>query len=177
MFVRTSPQQSGRQREGDYQLLGMQKALLAFGVNCSAVFRAPGLDGRSVCKKLREAIEFAEFRSLPVLAHDWERLCHDPHKLEAYPVDFVSVLPLVSSDELPSLRKLAFNQLFPDRKGGRPPEEYPVQRIIQLRQLSGMSYRDIAKMTGVSKTSVERICSGETVPKHPREVYGSIVAE
>jgi hypothetical protein len=163
-IVRTSPQQDGQQREGEYQQLGMQEVIKERGLFIAEPFHAPGVDGRFVYDQLADAIAMAERIGVPILAHDWERFCHHPHKLKGYPVSFVTVLPLAPSHELPGLRKRAFNRLFPSRKGGRPRANIDIAAIKEWERL-GMSYRDIAKLTGVPKSTVERL--SQKCPKTP----------
>jgi hypothetical protein len=163
-IVRTSPQQHGPQREGEYQQLGMQEVIRERGLFIAEQFQAIGVDGRFVYDQLADAIALAERIGVPILAHDWERLSHYPHKLKDYPVSFVTVLPLVPSHELMGLRKRAFNRLFPSRKGGRPRANIDIAAIREWERL-GMSYRDIAKLTGVPKSTLKDLI--QNCPKTP----------
>ena len=95
-LVRTSPQQYGKQRKGEYQLLDMQEIIRERNLFIAGQFQAIGVDGRCVYDQLADAISLALRIGVPILAHDWERFCHYPQKLKDFSVSFVSVLPLGS---------------------------------------------------------------------------------
>lgn len=164
-FSRTSPQQYGPQREGEYQYLAMQRFAEHRGLTIAKHYQAIGVDGRCVGKMLADAIAYAESSGLPILAHDYERLCRKPMKLAKYPVSFVSLLPLASPAELIGLRKRAFNQLFPDRKGGRPKDsQAPFALPFILSQL-GKPWSEIARELGDdwNRKKVQRTLSANFV--------------
>jgi len=147
-YLRTSPNQSGEQRTGNYQRAAIEQFASERGLTIAGIYEGIGCYGRSIgpatTPQLIAAIEQARRTGFPIVAFDWQRFCRAPHKLARYGVDFVSIVPLSTAPELlPGIRKRAANQYNRAGRGGRPSfRSIPALTIIV--DSLGQSWRSIA---------------------------------
>lgn len=151
-YVRTSPNQSGAARSGDYQRQALQEFASEQSKRVEAVFSDLGSNGHSIGPATRpgliKAIQYARQNKLPIVAFDVERFCRKPLKLSAFPdVRFLTLVPpQTSTQDLQSIRQREFYRLNPNRVGGplravsTPTLIYAIDRLS-----SGASTREIAQ--------------------------------
>jgi hypothetical protein len=152
-YTRTSPNQSGEQRTGNYQTVAIVRLAGELGLPVAGIYAGIGCDGRSIGRKstpqLIAAIEHASRLRCPIVAFDWQRLCRASIKLARYPVDFVSIVPLSTDpDLLPGIRKREANRENQAGRGGRPRDMQSAFALPSIMSQLGRSWASIAAELG-----------------------------
>ena len=138
-YQRTSPNQSGEQRRGDYQGHCIEQVAAERGKTLAGLYRGVGERGDRIGPE-----------STPQLwaAMDHARFTRKRSRLAGRFADvaFISIVPLwTDPSDLPGIRKRSANEFNPNGKGGRPRNQETNFALPFILARLGRSWASIAR--------------------------------